>query len=364
MKINFFDLALQRKKIGSVLETDISSVINNNQFILGAEVVDLEQKLKDYTGSNYCITCANGTDALQIALMALNVGPGDEVITPTFTYIATVEVIKLLGAKPIYVDVDPLTANIQVNKIEPLINENTKAIIPVSLYGSPPNFKKINEIARRNNITVIEDAAQSFGASRGNIKSCNLSEVACTSFFPTKPLGCYGDGGAIFTSNEELAGRLRLIARHGQKERYLHEIVGVNSRLDTIQASILINKLTVLDFEIKQRNQNVQRYKNNFFGYQSVKIILPEPNVVSAVGQFTIKVKERDRVISSLKSKNIPYAVHYPLPIHQQPAYRCDSLSFPISEDLSKTVLSLPVHAYLHHDQIDYISKAVLDLGG
>ncbi|MDA9781140.1 DegT/DnrJ/EryC1/StrS family aminotransferase [Amylibacter sp.] len=361
MNINFFDLAQQKDKIGSALQKGIMNVLGHNQFILGPEVAELEHKLEKYTNSSYCITCANGTDALQIALMALDIGPGDEVITPAFTYISTVEVIRLLGATPVYVDVELRTANIQINKIEAAINEKTKAIIPVSLYGSPPNFNKINEIAYRNNVTVIEDAAQSFGASRENVMSCNLSEIACTSFFPTKPLGCYGDGGAIFTSNEKLAERMRLISRHGQKQKYLHENVGINSRLDTLQASILINKLSILDFEINQRNRNVNLYKELLLESRFIKFIIPEPDVVSAVGQFTIAVDDRERLSSLLKSRNIPFAVHYPLPIHHQPAYRRHDLKFSNAENLSTRVLSLPVHAYLDYDQIVYIASTLLD---
>ena len=361
MKIDFFDLNQQRKKIGSALQRDLMRVLEHNQYILGPEVGRLEKKLEQYTGAGQCITCANGTDALQIALMALGIGPGDEVITPAFSYISSVEVIKLLGATPIYVDVELATANIQIANIESAISKKTKAIIPVSLYGSPPNFDKINEIAERHNIVVIEDAAQSFGAMRSNLKSCNLSKIACTSFFPTKPLGCYGDGGAIFTSDEDLGSRIRSIARHGQTQRYYHESIGINSRLDTIQAAVLINKLSILDFEIDQRIKNMNYYRERLSSCDTVKIVSPEPEAKSAIAQFTIAIEFREKLAELLKEKHIPFAIHYPLPIHHQPAYRFSECKFINSEKLASQVLSLPVHAYLSDDQLEYITTAILE---
>lgn len=364
MKIDFFDLKQQRNKMGSALQRDLIHVLEHNQYILGPEVGCLENKLEQYTGAEHCITCANGTDALQIALMALGIGPGDEVITPAFNYISSVEVIQLLGAKPIYVDVELSTANIQIANIEAAISENTKAIIPVSLYGSPPNFDEINEMAARHNLVVIEDAAQSFGAMRSNLKSCNLSKIGCTSFFPTKPLGCYGDGGAIFTSDESLAHRIRSIARHGQTQRYYHESIGINSRLDTIQAAVLINKLSILDFEIDQRNKNMNYYRDRLSSCDTVKIISPEPGVRSAVAQFTIAVEFREKLEKLLTARQIPFAIHYPLPIHHQPAYRHADHIFTNSEQLASQVLSLPVHPYLSDYQLEYITTTILEYHG
>ena len=258
--IPFFDLAAQQAVIKRQIEENISKVLSHGKYILGPEVAELEERLCDYTGAKYCITCANGTDALQIALMAIGVGPGDEVITPAFSYIATAEATALLGAIPIYVDVDPITFNIDPELIEEKISTRTKAIIPVSLYGQPANFQEINKIAHKHNLIVIEDGAQSFGAEQLGKKSCNLSDIGCTSFFPTKPLGCYGDGGAIFTSDENIAKSLRQIARHGQEKRYFHARLGINSRLDTLQASILLAKLEILNTEIDARDVLANKY--------------------------------------------------------------------------------------------------------
>lgn len=238
--IDFIDLKTQQKRIKGKIDAAIARVMAHGQYILGPEVNELEHALAAFVGAKYCITCANGTDALQIVQMALNIGPGDEVITPGFTYIATAETVALLGAKPIYVDIDPATYNLDPLKLEAAITSKTKAIIPVSLYGQCADMNAINEIAARFGIPVIEDAAQSFGATYNGRRSCNLTTVSCTSFFPSKPLGCYGDGGAIFTNDEELANVIRQVSRHGQSRRYHHVRVGVNSRLDTLQAAILL----------------------------------------------------------------------------------------------------------------------------
>src|SRR5690606_4821384 len=242
------------------IDAGIARVLAHGQYILGPEVAELEEKLAAYTGAKYCISVANGTDALQIALMALGVGPGDEVITPGFTYIATAEAAAVLGARPVYVDIDPRTYNLDPELLEAAITDRTRAIIPVSLYGQCAEFDAINRIADKHGIPVIEDAAQSFGATYKGRKSCNLSSIACTSFFPSKPLGCYGDGGAIFTNDGELATRMRQIARHGQDRRYHHVRVGMNSRLDTLQAAILLPKLDILDSEIQSRQEVAEAY--------------------------------------------------------------------------------------------------------
>jgi len=258
--IEFIDLKAQQARIKDQIDAAIRRVLAHGQYILGPEVTELEEKLAAYTGARYCITVANGTDALQIALMALDIGAGDEVITPGFGYVATAASAALLGAKPVYVDIDPRTYNLDSTLLESVITPRTKAIIPVSLYGQCADFDAINAIAARHGIPVIEDAAQSFGASYRTRRSCNLSTIACTSFFPSKPLGCYGDGGAIFTSDGELARTMRQIARHGQERRYHHVRVGMNSRLDTIQAAILLVKLEILDGEVLLRETAAQRY--------------------------------------------------------------------------------------------------------
>src|SRR5690554_3081760 len=258
--IDFIDLQARQARIREQIDAGIRRVLEHGQYILGPEVSELEERLADYTGARYCITCANGTDALQIAQMAFGIGPGDEVITPGFTYIATAETVALLGAKPVYVDIDPRTYNLDPQLLEAAITPRTKAIIPVSLYGQCADYDAINAIAEKHGIPVIEDAAQSFGATYKGRKSCNLTTIACTSFFPSKPLGCYGDGGAIFTNDEELAKVIRQIARHGQDRRYHHVRVGVNSRLDTIQAAILLPKLDILEEEILLRNEVAKAY--------------------------------------------------------------------------------------------------------
>ena len=258
--MQFIDLAAQQARIKEQIDAGIQKVLAHGQYILGPEVAELEEKLAAFCGAKYCIGVANGTDALQIALMALGVGAGDEVITPGFTYIATAETVALLGAKPVYVDVCEHTCNLDPAKLEAAITERTKAIIPVSLYGQCADFDAINAIAAKHGLPVIEDAAQSFGASYKGRQSCNLSTIACTSFFPSKPLGCYGDGGAVFTNDENLAAAIRQIARHGQDRRYHHIRVGVNSRLDTLQAAILLPKLAILDEEIRLRGEVAQMY--------------------------------------------------------------------------------------------------------
>jgi UDP-2-acetamido-2-deoxy-ribo-hexuluronate aminotransferase len=318
-------------------------VLDHGQYILGPEVVELEEKLAAYTGAKYCISVANGTDALQIAQMALGIGPGDEVITPGFTYIATAETVALLGAKPVYVDIDPRTYNLNPDLLEAAITPKTKAIIPVSLYGQCADFDQINAIAAKHSIPVIEDAAQSFGATYKGRKSCNLSAIACTSFFPTKPLGCYGDGGAIFTNDDELAKVIRQIARHGQDRRYHHIRVGVNSRLDTLQAAILLPKLSVLDEEMALRQQVAAQYTKllNEAGINTTPYI--EPHNTSAWAQYTIRLQERDAVQEKLKQAGIPTAVHYPIPLNKQPAVADAGAKMPVGDEVAAQVMSLPM---------------------
>ena len=357
--IPFFDLAAQQADIKDQLNENISKVLAHGKYILGPEVSQLEERLCEYTQAKYCITCANGTDALQIALMSLGVGPGDEVITPAFSYIATAEAAALLGAKPIYVDVNPCTFNIDPKLIEEHITPRTKAIIPVSLYGQPADFDTINELASLYNLPVIEDAAQSFGAEYKGKKSGNLSTIACTSFFPTKPLGCYGDGGAIFTSEPGLAKKIRQIARHGQERRYYHTTIGVNSRLDTIQAAVLLAKLPILDAEIQSRNLLAEAYSDSFKNMQEIVT----PNILdhnrSAWAQYTIRLKNRDNLIAKLSERSIPSTVHYPLPLHKQPAVSDERFDLEVSDRLSKTVLSLPFHAYMPKSDFEVIAQAL-----
>lgn len=352
--IQFVDLGTQQERIRHDLERRIHCVLGHGQFILGPEVAELEERLIDWTGCPYCITCGNGTDALQIALMALGIGMGDDVIVPAFSYIAPAEVVVLLGARPVYVDIDPGTFNIDPAGIEQAITPKTKAIIGVSLYGECANFDAINGIAEKYALPVIEDAAQSFGATYKGRRSCNLTTIACTSFFPSKPLGCYGDGGAIFTRDEGLARIIREIARHGQSGRYRHVRLGVNSRLDTLQAAILLAKLDVLADELHLRQRIAERYTHLLLHQgRRALVCLPksESGNSSAWAQYTIRIRNRERFRSLFKDNEIPTAVHYPVPLTRQPAVGNGQCGVPESEKASEEVLCLPMHPYLTDDQ-------------
>jgi UDP-2-acetamido-2-deoxy-ribo-hexuluronate aminotransferase len=356
--IEFIDLKAQQVRIKEKIDAGIQRVLAHGQYILGPEVAELEEKLAAFVGAKYCITCANGTDALQIAQMALGIGPGDEVITPGFTYIATAETVALLGAKPVYVDIDPRTYNLDPNLLEAAITPRTKAIIPVSLYGQCADFDAINAIAATYGIPVIEDAAQSFGATYKGRQSCNLTAIACTSFFPSKPLGCYGDGGAIFTNDEELATVLRQVARHGQDRRYHHVRVGVNSRLDTLQAAILLPKLELFPEELKLRQQVAEVYEQllNDVGISTTPYI--EPHNSSAYAQYTVRVAAREQLQAKLKEAGVPTTVHYPIPLNKQPAVADGSITLPVGDRIAGEVMSLPMHPYLSQQQILAITKA------
>jgi UDP-2-acetamido-2-deoxy-ribo-hexuluronate aminotransferase len=358
--IPFFDLAAQQELIRKEINENIAKVLGHGKYILGPEVTELEERLIDYTGAKYCISCANGTDALQIALMSLGIGPGDEVITPSFSYIATAEATALLGAKPIYVDVEETSCNVDVSLIEEKITSKTKAIIPVSLYGQPADFDEINALAKRYNLPVIEDAAQSFGAVYKTKKSCNLSTIGCTSFFPTKPLGCYGDGGAVFTSDDELATKIRQIARHGQSKRYHHVRVGINSRLDTIQAAILLPKLRILDNEINQRNIFARKYSAAFEKCREFETPVIKNDRTSAWAQYTLKCSDRLKFQDRLSEGGIPFAVHYPLPLNKQPAVEDHSVYAKIGDELAHKVLSIPIHAYMPETVLKQIINVII----
>ncbi|WP_207280740.1 DegT/DnrJ/EryC1/StrS aminotransferase family protein [Pseudomonas sp. FW300-N2F2] len=344
--IEFIDLKAQQALIKVEIDAAIQRVLAHGQYILGPEVNELEERLAAFTGAKYCISVANGTDALQIAQMALGIGPGDEVITPGFSYIATAETVALLGAKPVYVDVDAKTYNLDPALLEAAITPKTKAIIPVSLYGQCADFDAINAIAARHGIPVIEDAAQSFGGLYKGKRSCNLSTIACTSFFPSKPLGCYGDGGAMFTNDENLAKVLRQIARHGQDRRYHHVRVGVNSRLDTLQAAIMLPKLDIFETELRQRQEVAQRYA---LLLEQADIAAPFVATASqsAWAQYTVQVASRDAVQKHLASAGIPTAVHYPIPLNRQPAVKDEQAQLPVGDAIAARVMSLPMHPYL-----------------
>ena len=360
--IEFIDLKSQYQRLKTEIDAGIQRVLDHGQYILGPEVAELEEKLAAFVGAKYCITVANGTDALQIAQMALGIGPGDEVITPGFTYIATAETVALLGAKPVYVDIDPRTYNLDAALLEAAITPRTKAIIPVSLYGQCADMDDINAIAAKHGLPVIEDAAQSFGATYKGKRSCNLSTIACASFFPSKPLGCYGDGGALFTNDDELAKVMRQIARHGQDRRYHHIRVGVNSRLDTLQAAILLPKLAIFEEEIQLRQQVAARYTTLLSRSDALVAIAPphiEPHNTSVYAQYTIRVQNREQVQEKLKAAGIPTAVHYPIPLNKQPAVADWCVDLPIGNAVASHVMSLPISADLACSDQDQVLLAL-----
>ncbi|MAM86462.1 MAG: aminotransferase DegT [unclassified Hahellaceae] len=359
--MQFVDLAAQQARIKDQIDQNIQKVLAHGKYILGPEVAELEEKLAAFCGAKHCISVANGTDALQIAQMAIGVGQGDEVVVPGFSYIATAETPAVLGAKPVYVDIDPKTYNLNPEKLEAAITPRTKAIIPVSLYGQCADFDAINAIAHKHGLPVIEDGAQSFGASYKGRKSCNLTTIGSTSFFPSKPLGCYGDGGAIFTNDDELATILRQIARHGQDRRYHHIRVGVNSRLDTLQAAILLPKLDLLKEEIQLRNQVAENYSRllNDAGIQTAPFI--EAYNVSAWAQYTVRVNNREAVQRKLKEAGIPTAVHYPIPLNKQPAVEDEASDLPVGDDMAQRVLSLPMHPYMSEEDQMRVVKSLIE---
>lgn len=359
--MQFTDLHAQQEQIKDKIDANIQQVLKHGKYILGPEVAELEEKLANFVGAKYCITCGNGTDALQIAQMALGISAGDEAITPGFSYIATAETIALLGAKPVYVDINPRTYNLEPTLLEAAITSKTKAIIPVSLYGQCADFDAINAIAQKHNIPVIEDAAQSFGATYKGRNSCNLSTIACTSFFPSKPLGCYGDGGAIFTNDDELALILRQIARHGQDRRYHHIRVGVNSRLDTLQAAILLAKFEISEQEITQRQQVAKRY-THLLNKADIKTTpyIEEYNT-SVWAQYTIQVLNRAQFKEKLDYKWIPSAVHYPISLNKQPAVLDEDVELPVGNEVAEQVISLPMHPYLSNESIEQIVSSLED---
>jgi len=360
--MNFYGLDHQYKKSKINIDSAIRSVIESSQFIMGPEIEILEKQLADYVGVKYCITVSSGTDALLIAMMSLGIGPGDEVITSPFSFISTSETIVFLGAKPVYVDIDQQTYNIDSTQIEEAITSKTKLILPVSLYGQCADFSKINLIAKKYNLPVIEDAAQSFGALHNNAKSCSLSTLGCTSFFPTKPLGCFGDGGAIFTNDFELFEIAFQIRSHGQKEKYNHVRLGVNGRLDTIQAAILLEKLKEFDNEIDLRHGVANNYYKLLNKSDEMISPLIQKNNSSVFAQYTIRFSNRDRVMKHLEKNKIPCVVHYPIPLHKQPCFESSKIKMPNAEKAAAEVLSIPIHPYLRYDEQKIISDTINEI--
>jgi UDP-2-acetamido-2-deoxy-ribo-hexuluronate aminotransferase len=357
--MEFTDLKTQYRALKANIDARIQRVLDHGQYILGPEVRELEEKLAAYTGARHCVTVASGTEALLIALMALEVKPGDEVITTPFTFVATGEMIVLLGARPVFVDVEEDTANIDAAKIAAAITPRTRAIMPVSLYGQPADMDEINALAAKHGLPVIEDAAQSFGATYKGRRSCNLSTIGATSFFPSKPLGCYGDGGALFTNDEALARAFREIRHHGQSSRYNHTRIGVGGRMDTIQCAVLLAKLPRLAWEIERRVALGKRY--DALLEKHVRPIKVKPDRVSVYGQYTVRTAERARMQEKLKEKGIPTAVHYPISLHHQSAYAAPykGQSFPSSEKLARDVMSLPMSADLKESDQDLIAASI-----
>ncbi len=358
--MEFVDLKAQYRLLQAGIDARMRAVLEHGQYILGPEVGELEERLAARTGSAHCISCSSGTDALLIAMMALGVGPGDEVVTTPFTFVATVETIVLLRATPVFVDIDPRTYNLDPARLGGAITSRTRAIMPVSLYGQCAEMDAINAIAAEHGIAVIEDAAQSFGATYKGRQSSNLSTIGCTSFFPSKPLGCYGDGGACFTNDAALATRMRQIRVHGQDRRYHHPLVGINGRLDSLQAAVLLAKLEAFDSEVRLRAEIGAAYSERL--REVVKTPYLEPHNTSVFAQYTIEVEDRQGFQGRLQAAGVPTAVHYPVPLHLQPAFARPGLgrgSFPLAEAAADRVISLPIHPYLSQTDQETVVAAV-----
>jgi UDP-2-acetamido-2-deoxy-ribo-hexuluronate aminotransferase len=359
--MQFIDLKAQYAALKTSIDARIQRVLDHGQYIMGPEVRELEEALAAYTGARHCVTVASGTEALLISLMALDLKPGDEVITTPFTFAATAEMIVLLGGWPVFVDIEPDTCNIDARLIEAAITPRTRAIMPVSLYGQVADMDAINAIACRHGLSVIEDAAQSFGASYQGRRSCNLSTFGCTSFFPSKPLGCYGDGGAIFTNDDVLALACRELRVHGQSARYTHTRVGVGGRMDTLQCAVVLAKLERFEWELRQRLAIGARYHDLLAAVPGVQRLAVRPDRDCVWGQYTVLVPDRARVQAALQEAGIPTAVHYPRPLHRQPAYEAfaPARGLPHSESAAERVLSLPMSADLSTSDQDRVLVAL-----
>jgi UDP-2-acetamido-2-deoxy-ribo-hexuluronate aminotransferase len=356
--MEFIDLKTQYAEMREIIDARIQMVLDHGQYILGPEVRELEDRLAAYSGARNCITVASGTEALLIALMALGVKPGDEVITTPFTFVATAEMVVLLGATPVFVDVEEATGNIAAGRIEAAITPRTRALLPVALYGQPADMDEINAIAARHRLPVIEDAAQSFGATYKGAKSGNLSTIGCTSFFPSKPLGCYGDGGAIFTNDDALAKVMREIRIHGQERRYVHTRIGVGGRMDSIQCAVVLAKLKRFDWELERRVEIADHYHAQLSRHMATMPVKPERT--SAYAQFTVRSLNRPAFEASMKAQGVPTAVHYPMSLHKQPAYLAYSRGAvcPVAEQLAGEVISLPMHPYLSREDQNRVIEA------
>lgn len=360
MKVDFANLQHQYQLYKSEIDASIQNVLNKSNYIMGEEIAQLEEMLSDFTSAKYAITCSSGTDALLLAMMALDIQPGDEIITTPFTFIATAETISLMKAVPVFVDIEEESFNIDASKIESAITDKTKAIIPVSLYGQPADMDEINAIAQRNDIKVIIDGAQSFGATYKQKMEVHHCDIYTTSFFPAKPLGCYGDGGAVFTNNEEYAEKIKMMRVHGQNKRYHHKYIGMGGRLDTIQAAVLLAKLPHYAGEIIMRQSVADMYTKML----SSNLLTPTVNSdrSSVWAQYTVRVNGRAAYLKRLKQEGIPTAVHYPMPLHQQECFQClgyGEVNYSVAEKAAKEVMSLPMNPFLADEDIQVISDAI-----
>jgi len=358
--MEFIDLKEQYRRYKAGTDERIQRVLAHGHYIMGPEIAEVEQALAAYVGVKHAITVSSGTDSLEIALRALGIGPGDEVVTVPFTWISSAEVIGLVGARPVFVDIDPVTYNINVDLIEPAISSRTKALLPVSLFGQMPDYDRINAIAAKHGIPVIEDGAQSFGATQRGRRSCGVTTIGSTSFFPAKPLGCYGDGGALFTNDDALAEKMKAIRTHGGLKRHFHPLLGMNGRFDTLQAAVLLAKLPHFEAEVAERNRIGARYSELLKGSCVTPTVAPGNTHVYA--QYTIQVPNRDKVAEQLKSAGVPTAVYYPKCLHEQPVFgplEYQWGDFPESEKASRAVLSLPMHPFLSEADQDRVVAAL-----
>jgi len=364
--MEFIDLKTQYAKYKIEIDARMSAVLAHGHFIMGPEIAELEAGLAQYVGVKHCITVASGTHSLEIALRALGIGPGDEVITVPFTWISTAEVIGLVGAKPVFVDIEPHSYNLNVDLLERAITPSTKAIMPVSLFGQMPDYDRINAIAAKHGIPVMEDGAQSFGATRDGKRSCGVTLIGSTSFFPAKPLGCFGDGGALFTSDDALSEKMRAIRTHGGLKRHHHPYLGMNGRFDTLQAAVLLAKLPHFEWEVEARGSIGARYS----GLLASVLLLPSavplvtPGNTHVYAQYTVRVPSRDTVAAKLKELGVPTAVYYPKCLHEQPIFASSgskSGDFPEAERASREVLSLPMHPFLTEADQDRVAEALKD---
>lgn len=359
--IPYLDLSPSYKKIQKVVEPEILNILSSGQYILGKHVETCEADLAQFVGSKHALAVSNGTIALMMALQAIDIRPGDEVIVPSFSFFATAEVVSTLGATPVFIDIERDSYNIDISQIEKAITKKTKAIMPVSLYGQMPDFDTINKIAEKHGLFVIEDAAQSFGALYKGKRSCSVTHIGCTSFFPAKPLGAAGDGGAVFTSNTELHKKLDSIRVHGQTKRYYHEYIGVNGRLDPIQCLVIKEKLKFYNDDIKERQSIAKRYNEAFKNLSNV--VIPEVHCncecESVYAQYTLAVSQREVFIEKLQKSGVPTSIHYPMGMHEQPVYKSMNVKLPVTEELSRKVVSLPLYPGMPEKDIQTVIQAV-----